>query len=124
MKSSSHRSWEITSDKVESIIQKIIEIGRPRKIILFGSYIRNKTHAHSDVDFLVITGDNIENTRKESVRLRRALRGISMPIDIIVVPETIWTQLKDRPGMIYREAAREGRIVYEAYKQGNNSRFA
>jgi predicted nucleotidyltransferase len=113
-RSSAHRCWEITPDKVESAIQKIIEVGQPRKIILFGSYLRNKTHADSDVDFLVITGDDIGNPRKESVRIRRALRGISMPMDIIVVPESIWIQHKDKPGMIYREASREGRIVYES----------
>jgi len=112
--SSSQRHWEITPDKVESAIRKIIEVGRPRKIILFGSYLRNKTHAHSDVDFLVVAGDDVENPRKESVRIRRALRGISMPMDIIVVPEATWIQLKDQPGMIYRDAERQGRIVYES----------
>lgn len=106
--SSPHRQWEITPDKVEAAIQRIVEVARPRKIILFGSYLRNKIHAHSDVDFLVIAGDDIENPRKESVRIRKALRGISMPMDIIVVPETTWSQFKDQPGMIYREAAREG----------------
>lgn len=114
MKAATHRHWEITPDKVKSAIRKIIEVGRPRKIILFGSYLRNKTHAHSDVDFLIVAGDDIKNPRKESVRIRRALRGISMPMDIIVVPETTWTQLKDQPGMIYREVSREGRIVYES----------
>ncbi|UCF91542.1 MAG: nucleotidyltransferase domain-containing protein [Desulfobacterales bacterium] len=112
--SSTHRHWEITPDKVESAIRKIIEVGRPRKIILFGSYLRNKTHAHSDVDFLIVAGDDIENPRKESVRIRRALRGISMPMDIIVVPETAWIQLKDQPGLIYHEASRKGRVVYES----------
>ena len=111
--SSYHRHWEITPDKVESAIQKIIEVGRPRKIILFGSYVRNKTHTHSDVDFLIVAGDDIENPRKESARIRRALRGISMPMDIIVVPEKAWVRLKDQPGMIYREAEQQGRIVYE-----------
>jgi len=112
--SSTHRQWEITPDKVESAIRKIIEVGQPRKIILFGSYLLNKTHAHSDVDFLVIVGDDTKNPRKESVRIRRALRDISMPMDIIVVPERTWNRLKDQPGMIYREASRKGRIVHES----------
>lgn len=112
--SSTQRQWEITPEKVESAIHKIIEVGRPRKIILFGSYLRKKTHAHSDVDFLIVAGDDIENPRKESVRIRRALRGISMPMDIIVVPETTWNQLKEQPGMIYREASRKGKTVYES----------
>jgi uncharacterized protein len=112
--SSDHRQWEITPNKVESAIRKIIEVGKPRKIILFGSYLRNKTDVHSDVDFLIVAGDDIENPRKESVRIRRALRGVSMPMDIIVVPEKTWIRFKDQPGMIYHEASRGGRIVYES----------
>jgi predicted nucleotidyltransferase len=114
MKASTHPPWEITPAKVESAIRKIIEVGKPRKIILFGSYLKNKTHANSDVDFMIVASDDIENPRKEGVRIRKALRGISMPMDIIVVPEQTWTRFKDQPGMIYREASIEGRVVYES----------
>jgi predicted nucleotidyltransferase len=106
--------WEITQDKVESAVRKIVEVSQPRKVILFGSCARNDLHLNSDVDFLLITGDEVKNPRKESSRIRRALRGISMPMDIIVVPESKWVRLKDCPGLIYREAARTGRVVYEA----------
>ena len=108
------RHWEVTSQKVDAAIRKIIEIGSPRKIILFGSFVKGPTTSNSDLDVLVITGDDISNPRKESVRIRRALRGISMPMDIIVVPEAMWSQLKDCPGMIYREALNTGRVVYES----------
>ena len=30
--------WEITSEKVQKVINKIVEISNPRKLILFGSY--------------------------------------------------------------------------------------
>jgi len=114
METTAYRNWEITPAKVESAVQRIIEVGRPRKIILFGSYTRSDAHNCSDVDFLIVTRDEVENPRQESIRIRRALRGISMPMDIIVVPEAAWLHLKDRPGMIYREALRKGKIVYES----------
>jgi len=114
VKTSTRQPWEITPTKVESAIRKIIEVGSPKKIILFGSYVKNMTHANSDVDLMVVISNDIENPRKESVRIRKALRGISMPMDIIVVPEKTWTRFKDQPGMIYREALREGRVVYES----------
>jgi predicted nucleotidyltransferase len=106
--------WAVTPEKVEKVVQKIIEIGLPRKIILFGSFVRGTLTANSDLDVLVITGDDTANPRRESVRIRRALRGISMPMDIIVIPEAKWVQLKDCPGMIYQEAFRRGKIVYES----------
>ena len=107
-------AWAVTPEKVEMAVRKIVEIGKPRKIILFGSFVKGRTTTNSDLDVLIIAGDDITDPRKESVRIRRALRGISMPMDIIVIPETQWMQLKDRPGMIYQEASREGKIVYEA----------
>jgi predicted nucleotidyltransferase len=106
--------WAVTPEKVEQAVRRIIEVGRPLRIILFGSYVRSVGHANSDLDILVVTDDDIENPRKESVRLRRALRGISMPMDVLVVPRTDWEQLKDRPGMIYREIMRKGKVVYES----------
>jgi len=108
------KPWEVTSDKVEAAVRKIIEVSRPLKLILFGSYVRGEASMNSDLDILVITPDDIENPRKESVRIRRALRGISMPMDIVVVPRTKWEELKDLPGLIYREAMMKGRVVYES----------
>jgi len=108
------KAWKVTPEKVEAAVRKIIEVARPAKLILFGSYVKNKTDINSDVDFLIVTGDEVENTRKESVRIRRALRGIGMPMDILVVPERKWLELKDKPGLIYREALKNGKVIYES----------
>lgn len=106
--------WEVTSEKVETAIRKIIEISQPLKLILFGSYVRGDTDINSDLDILVVARDGIESPRKESIRIRRALRGISMAMDILVVQQSKWEELKDVPGLIYREALMNGRVVYES----------
>ncbi|WP_305044489.1 nucleotidyltransferase domain-containing protein, partial [Geoalkalibacter sp.] len=86
---------------------------RPRRIILFGSYVRGQMHRDSDLDILVIADDPVDNPRQESVRIRRALRGIGMPMDILVVADRRLRELADAPGLIYREALREGKVVYD-----------
>lgn len=53
--------WEITPEKVQKAIKRIVEVSRPRKLILFGSYVRGNMNLNSDLDILVVTGDNIEN---------------------------------------------------------------
>ena len=106
--------WAITPEKIEAAIRRIVRTAQPRKIILFGSAVRGRADIHSDVDILVVTKDEIASSRKESVRIRRALRGISMPMDILVVPERRLEQLAQRPGLVYREAMRHGRVVYDA----------
>lgn len=106
--------WEVNSEKVEAAVRKIIEISRPVKLILFGSFVRGETNRNSDLDVLVVARDGLDSPRKESVRIRRALRGISMPMDILVVPQSKFENLKDVPGLVYREAVRRGKVVYES----------
>ena len=67
---------------------------------------------HSDVDLLVVTKEALDSQRTESVRLRRALRGISMPMDIVVISEQRLREVADHPGLIYREALRHGKVLY------------
>ena len=82
-------------------------------MILFGSYARGAVGPNSDLDVLVIVDDGVANCRAESVRLRRALRGISMPIDIIVARRGDGERLRDMPGLLYETALREGQVAYE-----------
>ena len=107
-------SWTITPEKIDAAVQRIVSVAHPRKVILFGSVVVGKPDIHSDVDILVVTGDEVESSRTESVRIRRALRGISMPMDILVIPEKRLQELADQPGLVYREAVRHGQVVYEA----------
>jgi len=109
-------AWAITPEKVELAIKKIVAVSRPQKLILFGSYVNGETGTASDLDILVVTGDEVKHARKESVRIRRALKDILMAMDILVVPQARLQELKDVPGLIYREALRNGRVVYESTK--------
>ncbi len=108
--------WAVTPQKIQAVIKKIIETSRPRKIILFGSYVQGNMHLNSDLDVMIVMEDEVENPRKESIRIRRRLKGISMPMDILVVTETILDEMANIPGMIYREAVRNGEVVYESKK--------
>jgi hypothetical protein len=65
------------------------------------------------MDVLIVAGDEVENTRRESFRLRGAVKDIEMPIDIVVVKESTFRRLSDTPGLIYEEARRTGLLVYE-----------
>ncbi len=111
--------WAVTPDKVEAVVQRLIEVARPRKIILFGSYVRGETNLDSDLDVLVVSDDSIEHPHAEEVRLRRSLRGIHLPKDIIMIPESQYERLRHRWDLIYYEATQNGRVVYEQPAAGN-----
>ncbi len=107
-------NWIITPQKVDAAINKILEVSKPKKLILFGSYVTGKIGLNSDLDILVVTREEIGSPRKESVRIRRALRDISIPMDILVIPETRLNKLANIPGLIYKEALERGKVVYES----------
>ena len=105
--------WSVTEAKVQAAVERIVAQARPLAVILFGSYARGAASSNSDLDVLVIVDDGVTSCRAESVRLRRALRGISMPIDIIVARRSDVERLRDTPGLLYETALREGRVAYE-----------
>lgn len=111
-----HMTEPITSEKVREAIRRIVRIGQPKKIIVFGSYIHEELQPGSDLDILVISEDSILDTRAESVRIRKYLRDLMMPMDILVVRESDYEVLKNKPGLIYREIEETGKVVYEAGK--------
>ena len=110
--STAFRMWRIPPEKVEAAIERIVETADPLKIILFGSYVRGRSDENSDLDILVVVEDRVKSAREEAVRIRRALRGICT-VDILVVSVTRWEELRDVPGLVYREILKTGRVVYE-----------
>jgi predicted nucleotidyltransferase len=105
--------WTPSESKVAEALNRLVEAARPRKVFLFGSYVRNEAGPDSDLDILVVAPDEVTDPRKESVRLRRVLRGIHMPVDIVVVPESVFNTHRNTPGLIYREVEQTGRLVYD-----------
>ncbi len=94
------------------ITRRILSVSDPEKIILFGSYARGDNDPDSDLDLMVII-KNVATPRAESNRLRRSLRGMLVPVDLIVAtPEQI-DYYGDIVGYIYHTALAEGKIVYE-----------
>jgi predicted nucleotidyltransferase len=100
------------TDQIPEITRRIVQTSHPEKVILFGSYARGNFGADSDLDFLVIV-PGVRHLREESIRMRRALRGLLAPVDIIVAtPEQI-KRLGNTHGLIYQSALQEGKVLYE-----------
>ena len=100
------------TNQIPEITRRIIETSHPEKIILFGSYARGNFGADSDLDLLVIV-PGIKRLRQESIRVRRALRGLLAPVDILIAtPEQI-KRLENTNGLVYQIALREGKVLYE-----------
>lgn len=103
-----------SQDPLEKIVQEIIRVAEPNRVILFGSQARGDAGPASDYDFLVVVR-NVRNEREISRRIYRALleRKVGVAVDAIVVDEETLSQHRASPFFIYRQALAEGQILYE-----------
>lgn len=96
----------------DAIVTRILAICRPERVVVFGSYARGTETPDSDVDVMVVENTS-EGRRDRSVRLRQALRGLGVPIDVIVATPADLEKYAHAVGLIYGPALDEGLVVYE-----------
>ncbi len=101
----------VTTEKLEAAVRLLSEAARPARIILFGSYARGDARDDSDLDLLVIE-PKVEDRAKEMVRLRRLLRPLRVPADILVYSSEEVARWGDQPGSALYWALREGKVVH------------
>jgi len=96
----------------QTMLDRIVDRFRPRRVSLFGSHARGTATAASDVDLLVVF-DHVSDKRRAAIEIRRALSDLPLSKDIIVTtPEEI-ARRGHLPGSILRPALAEGRTIYE-----------
>ncbi|HEY7950699.1 MAG TPA: nucleotidyltransferase domain-containing protein [Solirubrobacterales bacterium] len=90
--------------------RRLAEAAPDARVILFGSYARGEAQPDSDLDLLVIE-PKLRSRRDEFVRLRRKLRGLKVPIDLIVVSTDHVEEWGHFEGTMLNEALNEGRVL-------------
>lgn len=85
-------------EHIKLIANKIKEIFKPTKIILFGSYAYGQPIERSDIDFFIIMNTN-KRFPKQAAEIRLYLdetTGVGFPMDIIVrTPEFVEERLRE-----------------------------
>jgi predicted nucleotidyltransferase len=90
-----------------------ISVAAPQaRVILFGSPARGRPDPHSDLDLLVVESD-VAHEGEESVRLRRALRGLGIAADVLVVSRQYVEDWRDVRGSLVNAALSEGRVLVD-----------
>jgi uncharacterized protein len=95
------------------VAERLAAVAPDAQVILFGSRARGEAGEASDLDLLVIE-PKVPSPRAEFVRLRAALRGLGVPIDLVVVSADDAEQWRHMPGTMVNEALREGRVLVAA----------
>ena len=102
----------MNDEHISTMKDRIVRDFHPEQIILFGSHARGEAHPHSDIDLLVVFSECADK-RKAAIEIRRVLKDMPTPKDIIVsTPEEL--ELKQNwSGSVLRYAQQEGVILYE-----------
>lgn len=98
---------------IGEIVRRILQVAEPDRIILFGSAAAGSMTPDSDVDLLILESSPT-NTRKESIRVRGALRGLGLSFDILVMSTDRFEEARGIVGGIAFAANTHGKILYDA----------
>jgi len=112
--------WAVTPEKIDEAVRRIVEAAQPVKVIVFGSRARGEAGAESDVDLLVVERE-VKDRYAELIRLNKALRGLLLAVDVLVIGQKEFEEWSETPGSVYRAARQEGRVVYEAASDGSRA---
>ena len=102
----------VTDELLDEVVHRILSVGAPRKIVLFGSQARGQATPDSDLDLLIIESSDLPRYKRAS-RYLHALIGVFPEKDVVVwTPDEVqeWVTV---PNAFIATALKEGRILYE-----------
>lgn len=101
----------ISQQDLDHVVSRIIEFYQPEKVILFGSYANGSAHEGSDLDLLLIKQTS-EHPLNRAAGIRKAMRDILLPMDILVyTPEEI-AKDKERKFTFIHDVLKSGKVLY------------
>jgi len=100
----------VKQEVLDEIVQRIVEVASPERIVLFGSAARGEMGPDSDVDLLVVKSG--AHRRRLAQTIYMNLFGVGRAVDVVVVtPEDI-ERYGDSYALVIEAALREGKVVY------------
>lgn len=97
---------------IDAARDKIVSDFNPERIILFGSFADGKPDFDSDIDLFVIMNTDLPPYER-AAPIRKALRDIGFPLDVIVRTPREFAGCRDAVGTIAYTAAHKGKTLYE-----------
>ena len=104
-----------TQEKVDLAVKVAVEVARPSRVFIFGSWARGDAKWDSDLDLAVLLPNDrkteLGDLRKE---ISHALKGIPMSVDLIVASEGYAAEFLNSVNSIYYKILFRGKLVYDS----------
>lgn len=102
----------LTPGLLDEIVERILQVGSPQRIVVFGSRARGDARDDSDLDLLIVEDSDLPRYRRPP-RYLRALVGAFPAKDVVVWTPHEVEAWRNVPNAFVTTALREGRTIYE-----------
>lgn len=103
---------QLPNHLLDQITQKLVVNLHPEQIILFGSYAYGEPTEDSDIDLLVIVTQSDEPRYRRSRQAYKALRGIGISKDILVMTRAEVERKANVPSSLISQVLSQGKVLY------------
>lgn len=94
------------------LLDPVVAYFRPERVILFGSMARGEAASDSDIDLLVIVGDDTPDEKLTAQAAYEAHRSYREPADVIAMRVGVFERNRTIVGTLAAEADADGIVVY------------
>ncbi|MDT8392155.1 MAG: nucleotidyltransferase domain-containing protein [Lentisphaeria bacterium] len=101
----------LSEQDIQDIVDRVVEVAAPEKIILFGSYATGTATEDSDVDLLVVKETPLPFAER-TADIQLALLKWHIPTDIVVQTPEEFNRNREKFWTVTAQAAENGRFVY------------
>lgn len=105
---------KVSQEVLAKIVQRIVAVAQPERIILFGSAAREDMGPHSDIDLLVVKSGESDPSRLVGDIYMR-LHGVGQAVDVIVVTPEQVERYRHTHCLIIAPALQQGKEIYRPY---------
>ncbi len=96
---------------LREIVERIVAVADPDRIVMFGSAARGEMGPNSDIDLLVIkAGDHHRGRLTDDIYM--SLFGVGAAVDLVVATPEDVDRYRDSVGAVFRPALCEGRVLH------------
>jgi uncharacterized protein len=102
----------LSTELLETIVQRLVACLQPEKIILFGSHAYGTPNQDSDVDLLVIVAQSDQPRYRRAREAYGALWGLAVPTEILVMTRNEIERSQNVKASLVHQALYKGRVLY------------
>jgi predicted nucleotidyltransferase len=106
-------SKELFDEEIQNIMEQLVHLYKPQKVILFGSLAKGKVSQGTDIDLFIIKRE-VPECGVDRIRQLDTIIKYSLATDFIVYkPEEVEQRLK-LGGPFVKSILKEGKVLYDA----------